>query len=44
MASFSELIMTLLIANENCLKHSLELGNCQDGYYADVDRGVFKSL
>ena len=42
MASFSELIKTLLTLNENCLQHSLELENCQDGYYADVDSSVFE--
>ena len=42
MASFSESIKTFLTVNENCLQHSLELGNCQDGYYADVDSSVFE--
>ena len=36
--------MTLLIVNENCLQHSLGLGNCEDGYYADVDSSVFEQL
>ena len=44
MASFSESIMTLLIVNENCLQHSLALGHCQDGYYADVDCSVVELL
>ena len=44
MASLSELTKTLLTVNENCLQHSLELGNCQDGYYADVDSSVFELL
>ena len=43
-ASFSELINTLFTVNENCLQHSLELGNCPDGYYADVNSSVFESL
>ena len=42
MASFPELVKTLLTVNENCLLHSLELGNCQDDYYADVDSSVFE--
>lgn len=37
MASFSESIKTVLTVNENCLQRSLELWNCKDGYYADVD-------
>ena len=37
MALFPKLVKTLLTVNENCLLHSLELGNCQDGYYTDVD-------
>ena len=41
MVSFLESIMTLLIANESYLQHSLALGNCQDGYYADVDSSAF---
>ena len=44
MVLFSELIKTLLTVVENCLQHSLELGNCQDGYYADVDSSVFELL
>ena len=44
MVSFSESIKTLLTVNENCLRHSLELGNCQDGYYADVDSSAFELL
>ena len=44
MVSFSESTKTLLTVNENYLQHSLELGNCQDGYYADVDSSVFKLL
>ena len=44
MASFSESIMTLLIVSENCLQHSLELGNCEDGYYADANSSVFELL
>ena len=42
MASFSESIMTLLIVNENCLQHSLELGNCQEDYRANVDSSVLE--
>ena len=44
MASFSKSIMTLLIVNENCVHYSLALGNCQDGYYADVDSSAFELL
>ena len=44
MVSFLESIMTLLIVNENYLQHSLALGNCQDGYYADVDSSAFELL
>ena len=44
MASFSELIKTLLTVNKNYLQHSVELGNCQDGYYADVDSSIFELL
>ena len=44
MVSFSESIKTLLTVNENCLQHSLELGNCQGGYYADVDSSAFELL
>ena len=44
MASFSKSIMTRLIVNENCLQCSLALGNCQDGYYADVDSSAFELL
>ena len=44
MVSFSESINTLLNVNENCLQHSLELGNCRDGYYADVDSIASKLL
>ena len=44
MVSFSESIMTLLTVNENCLQHSLELGNCQGSYYADVGSSAFKLL
>ena len=44
MASFSESIMTLLTVSENCLQHSLELGNCEDGYYADANNSVFELL
>ena len=44
MASLSELTKTLLTVNENCLQHSLELGNCQDGYYADADSSVLELL
>ena len=44
MVSFLESIMTLLIVNENYLQHSLALGNCQDGYYADVDNRTFELL
>ena len=44
MTSFSELIKTLLTVDENCLQHSLELGNCEDSYYADVDSSVFELL
>ena len=42
MAPFSESIRTFLTVNGNCLQHSLELGNCQDDYYADVDSSVFE--
>ena len=42
MVSFSE--KTLLTVNENCLQHSLKLGNCQGGYYADVDSSAFELL
>ena len=44
MASFSELIKTLLTANGDCLQHSLQLRNCRDGYYADVDSSIFELL
>ena len=44
MASFSELIKSVLTVNESCLHHSLETGNYQDGYYADVDSSVFELL
>ena len=44
MTSFLELIKTLLTVDENCLQHSLELGNCHDGYYADIDSSVFELL
>ena len=44
MASFSESKMALLIVNENCLQYSLALGNCQEGYYADVDSSAFELL
>ena len=44
MASFSESIKALLTVNQNCLQHSLELGNCRDSYYADVDSSVFELL
>ena len=40
MTSFSESIKTLLTVNENCLQHSLELGNRRNCYYADVDSSV----
>ena len=36
--------MTFLIVNENYLQPSLALGNCQDGYYADVDSSTFELL
>ena len=42
--SFSESIKTLLTVNKNRLQHSLELGNCQGGYHADVDSSAFKLL
>ena len=42
MASFSESIMTLLIVNENCSQHSLELGNCQEDHSANVDSTVLE--
>ena len=44
MVSFPESIKTLLTVNENCLQHSLELGNCQGGYYVDVDSSAFELL
>ena len=44
MVSFSKSIKTLLTLNENCLQHSLELGNCQGGYYADADGSAFELL
>ena len=44
MVSFLGSIMTLLIVNENYLQHSPALGNCQDGYYADVDSSAFELL
>ena len=44
MATFSESIMTLLIVSENCLQHSLELGICEDGYYADANSSLFELL
>ena len=44
MASFSESIKALLTVNENCLQNSLELGNCQNSYYVDVDSIVFELL
>ena len=43
-ASFSESIMIFLIINENCSHHFLVLGNCEDGYYADVDSSVIEML
>ena len=44
MVSFPESIKTLLTVNENCLQHSLELGNCQGDYYADFDSSAFELL
>lgn len=32
----------LLTINENYWQHSTELGNCQDGYYADIDSSAFE--
>ena len=40
MTSFSESIKTLLTVNENCLQHSLELGNRRNCNYVDVDSSV----
>ena len=42
MISFLEPLMTLLIANQSYLQHSLALGNCEDGYYADADGSAFE--
>ena len=42
--SITESVKTLLTVNENCLQHSLELWNCWDGYYADVDGSAFELL
>ena len=44
MVSFMESIMTLLFVNKKHLQHSLTLGNCRDGYYADVDGNAFELL
>ena len=44
MVSFSESVKTLLTVNENCLQHSLELGNCQGDCYDDIDSSGFKLL
>ena len=44
MDSFAESMKTFLTVNENCLQHSLELGNCRGSYYADADSITFELL